>query len=64
MAKRWTEAEIRFLKDNAGKMSVQALADALSARIDESLAGCDDLILVTGSLYTVADARRALGKAS
>ena len=35
MAKRWTEAELRFLKDNAGKMSVQALADALSARIDE-----------------------------
>jgi tetratricopeptide (TPR) repeat protein len=35
MAKRWTEAELRFLKDNAGKMSVQALADVLSARIDE-----------------------------
>ena len=35
MAKRWTEAEIRFLKDNAGKMSVQALADVLSARIDD-----------------------------
>ena len=35
MAKRWTEAELRFLKDNAQKMSVQALADALSARIDE-----------------------------
>src|SRR6266508_2485048 len=35
MAKRWTESELRFLKDNAGKMSVQALADALSARIDE-----------------------------
>jgi len=35
MAKRWTEAELRFLKDNAEKMSVQALADALSVRIDE-----------------------------
>jgi tetratricopeptide (TPR) repeat protein len=35
MAKRWTEAELRFLKDNAEKMSVQALADALSTRIDE-----------------------------
>jgi tetratricopeptide (TPR) repeat protein len=35
MAKRWTEAELRFLTDNAGKMSVQALADALSVRIDE-----------------------------
>ena len=35
MVKRWSEAELRFLKDNAGKMSVQALADALSVRIDE-----------------------------
>jgi predicted Zn-dependent protease len=35
MAKRWTESELRFLKDNAGKMSVQALADSLGARIDE-----------------------------
>lgn len=35
MAKRWTEAELRFLKDNSGKMSVQALADSLSVRIDE-----------------------------
>jgi tetratricopeptide (TPR) repeat protein len=35
MAKRWTEAELRFLRDNAGKMSPQAIADALSVRIDE-----------------------------
>jgi tetratricopeptide (TPR) repeat protein len=35
MAKRRTEAELRFLKDNAQKMSVQALADVLSVRIDE-----------------------------
>lgn len=35
MAKRWTEAELRFVRDNAGKMSVQALADVLSVRIDE-----------------------------
>ena len=35
MPKRWTEAELRFIRDNAGKMSVQGLADALSARIDE-----------------------------
>ena len=35
MAKRWTEAELRFLRDNATKMSVQALADALSVRIDD-----------------------------
>lgn len=36
--------------------SVAAALDAASAS-----AGNDDLILVTGSLYTVADARRALG---
>ncbi len=35
MGKRWTEAELRFVKDNAEKMSVQALADVLSVRIDE-----------------------------
>ena len=35
MAKRWTEAELRFVRDNAGKMSVQVLADVLSVRIDE-----------------------------
>jgi tetratricopeptide (TPR) repeat protein len=35
MVKRWSEAELRFLKDNAEKMSVQALADALSVRIDD-----------------------------
>ena len=35
MAKRWTEAELRVVRDNAGKMSVQALADVLSVRIDE-----------------------------
>src|SRR5688572_21046648 len=35
MAKRWTEAELRFLRDNSTKMSVQALADALSVRIED-----------------------------
>lgn len=35
MTKRWTEAELRFLRDNASKMSPQALADALSVRIDD-----------------------------
>ena len=35
MSKRWTEAELRFLRDNAAKMSIQALADVLSVRIDE-----------------------------
>lgn len=35
MTKRWTEAELRFLRDNVSKMSPQALADALSVRIDD-----------------------------
>src|SRR6266545_1345518 len=35
MSKRWTESELRFIKDNAEKMSVQSLADSLSVRIDE-----------------------------
>ena len=35
MAKRWSEAELRFLRDNSSKMSVQALADALSVRVDD-----------------------------
>jgi len=35
MVKRWAEAELRFLSDNAEKMSVQALADALSVRVDD-----------------------------
>src|SRR5262245_54710711 len=35
MTKRWADAEIRFLKDNSEKMSVQALADALTVRIDD-----------------------------
>jgi folylpolyglutamate synthase/dihydropteroate synthase len=38
------------------------VASALDAA--RSVAGEDDLILVTGSLYTVADARRALGSPS
>ena len=35
MTKRWTEAELRFLRDNASKMSPQALADVLSVRIED-----------------------------
>jgi tetratricopeptide (TPR) repeat protein len=58
MAKRWTEAEIRFLKDNAGKMSVQALADALSARIDEVEKRVEKLGL-NGSGSDVSAARKA-----
>jgi tetratricopeptide (TPR) repeat protein len=35
VSKRWTEADTRFLKDNYGKMNLQALAGRLEARIDE-----------------------------
>jgi tetratricopeptide (TPR) repeat protein len=49
MAKRWSEAELRFLKDNAGKMSVQALADALSVRIDELEKKMEKLGMLGGS---------------
>jgi tetratricopeptide (TPR) repeat protein len=49
MAKRWTEAELRFLTDNAGKMSVQALADVLSVRIDDAEKKIKALGLVGGA---------------
>jgi tetratricopeptide (TPR) repeat protein len=49
MTKRWTEAELRFVKDNAEKMSVQALADALSVRIDELEKKMEKLGLSGGS---------------
>jgi tetratricopeptide (TPR) repeat protein len=49
MVKRWAEAELRFLKDNAEKMSVQALADALSVRIDELEKKMEKLGLLGGS---------------
>ncbi len=52
MIKRWSEAELRFLKDNATKMSVQALADALTVRIDELEKKMEKL----GLLGTPADA--------
>jgi len=35
MAKRWSESELRFLRDNADKMDIQSLADRLGARVDE-----------------------------
>ena len=49
MTKRWSEAELRFLKDNAEKMSVQALADALSVRIDELEKKMEKLGLLGGA---------------
>lgn len=35
MTKRWSETDLRFLRDNADKMDVQTLAGRLDARIDE-----------------------------
>jgi tetratricopeptide (TPR) repeat protein len=58
MTRRWTDSDLRFIKDNAGKMSVQGLADALSARIDELEKKMEKLGL-TGSAETPA-ARKAL----
>jgi tetratricopeptide (TPR) repeat protein len=58
MARRWTDSDLRFIKDNAGKMSVQGLAVALSARIDELEKKMEKLGL-TGSVETPA-ARKAL----
>ena len=35
MTKRWSETDLRFLRDNAGKMDIQSLADRLEARVEE-----------------------------
>jgi tetratricopeptide (TPR) repeat protein len=35
MTKRWSETDLRFLRDNADKMDVQSLADRLEARVEE-----------------------------
>ena len=35
MTKRWSETDLRFLRDNADKMDVQTLAGRLDARIDD-----------------------------
>ncbi|HET7453783.1 MAG TPA: hypothetical protein VFL12_13635 [Thermoanaerobaculia bacterium] len=35
MTKRWSESDLRFLRDNADKMDVQTIAGRLDARIDE-----------------------------
>jgi hypothetical protein len=58
MTKRWTESDLRFIKDNAGKMSVQGLADALDSRIDELERKMEKLGL-TGAAGTPA-AKKAL----
>jgi tetratricopeptide (TPR) repeat protein len=48
MAKRWSESDLRFLRDNADKMDVQTLADRLGARIDEVEARIEKLGLRQG----------------
>lgn len=58
MSKRWTEAELRFLKDNAQKMSALALADVLSVRIDELEKKMEKLGLTGGAAEAPA-ARKA-----
>jgi tetratricopeptide (TPR) repeat protein len=58
MTKRWTESDLRFIKDNAEKMSVQGLADALDSRIDELERKMEKLGL-TGAAGTPA-AKKAL----
>ena len=58
MTKRWTESDLRFIRDNAGKMSVQGLADALDSRIDELERKMEKLGL-TGAAGTPA-AKKAL----
>ena len=35
MAKRWSESDLRFLRDNADKMDVQSLAGRLDAHVEE-----------------------------
>lgn len=59
MAKRWTEAELRFLKDNAQKMSVQALADVLSVRIDELEKKLEKLALAASATMDSSAAKKA-----
>ena len=49
MSKRWTEAELRFLRDNAAKMSIQALADVVAVRIDELEKKMEKMGLLGGS---------------
>jgi tetratricopeptide (TPR) repeat protein len=64
MSKRWTEAELRFLRDNAAKMSVQALADALTVRIDELEKKMDKLGLLGGAEAPAAKKAQTLRELS
>jgi len=64
MSKRWTEAELRFLRDNATKMSVQALADALTVRIDDLEKKMEKLGLLGGAEAPAAKKAQTLRELS
>jgi tetratricopeptide (TPR) repeat protein len=64
MSKRWTEAELRFLRDNAIKMSVQALADVLSVRVDELEKKIEKLGLLGGAEAPAAKKAQTLKELS
>jgi tetratricopeptide (TPR) repeat protein len=64
MSKRWTEAELRFLRDNAAKMSIQALADVLSVRIDELEKKMEKLGLLGGAEAPTAKKAQTLKELS
>jgi tetratricopeptide (TPR) repeat protein len=64
MSKRWTEAELRFLRDNAAKMSIQALADALTVRIDELEKKMEKLGLLGGAEAPTAKKAQTLKELS
>ena len=62
MTKRWAESDLRFLRDNAGKMDVQSLADRLGATLGEIEAKIEKLGLNSengsgGSIKTPASFR-------
>jgi tetratricopeptide (TPR) repeat protein len=47
MTKRWAESDLRFLRDNAGKMDLQSLADRLGAALGEVEAKIEKLALIS-----------------
>lgn len=47
MTKRWAESDLRFLRDNAGKMDLQSLADRLGASLGEVEAKMEKLGLTS-----------------
>lgn len=60
MAKRWSEAELRFIRDNSQKMSLQAIAEALSVRVDELERKMEKLALAAREPETAAKKAQTL----